>query len=540
MELGGTASMRSSPADQRSSVGQRVILLVVVLLLSIPILVAAISRAASLRFAAGDQAIIEMYASDIPSSIPLLGSYSRLGFHHPGPLLHYLLAGPVHLFGAYGLTLTAAVLAIGSIAGLLVVMFRRGGQALFVLGVGLVIVLIRSMGLDVLSVWNPYVLILPFALCVALTWSVLCGDRMALPWLAVVGSFVAQAHLGLAPSVAFLVAVAALRVALDSLQRRRTAGESSNAAPGWGRAVLIACLAGAVLWIPPVIEQFLHHPGNISQILDSAGSGESHLGLSRALGVLGLLLGRVDPMRLNSTSDLRILEAVHDGSIWWMAVPLLALGVSVVLARRRRSVPQLTLSMLLIGLVGVAAISFATITGLPYLYLERWVVVIGAFVWLTLVWTVLSVWIPDLDRRVLISGEPSGRRRSSVILVCGGLLLLVVAVVPLDVTPGYTNDANSSTAISSIIDEARSSVDGCGLIVVEPASTPLELQISSGLVAQLRRDGFDAVVADAFSFAHGPQHSLRGRTPDCTLVVTETGPPIDGGFPPFGLRVTRP
>lgn len=511
------------------------------LLLSLPILIASIRNSGALGFASGDQAIIEMYADDIPASLPLVGAYSRLGFHHPGPMLHYLVSLPVHLFGAYGMNLAAAAVAIACLAGLLMVMYRRGGQPLFALAVVFVIVLIRSMGLDVLSVWNPYILIGPFALSVALAWSVLCGDRSALPWLAVVGSFVAQTHLGLMPSMGFLFAMAIGWVLFDSIRRHGDAPSemSTVAHPGWGRSALLAGVLAVVLWIPPVVEQFIHHPGNISQIIDSAGSGDSRLGLSRALGVLGLLLGRVDPLRLNSTSDLRILEALHDGSIWWLAVPLAVLLITVVLARRHHLAAQARLGVVLAGLVVAAAVSFATITGLPYLYLERWVVVVSAFMWLNLVWTLLAVCLPDLEHRRLISGDPTTRRRSTLLLAGAGIGLILVALVPLAETPGHTNDVRSSDAVASIIGTARSAVDGCDLVVVEPASTPLELQVSSGVVAQLRHDGFDAVIADAFAFAHGPQHSLRGRDADCRLVVGETGPASDGRFPTFGVELIR-
>ena len=518
-----------------------VIFAVIWLLLSLPIILAAVAQADALRHAAGDQAIIEMFAMDIPSSMPLVGAYSRLGFHHPGPMLHYLVAGPVHLFGAYGMNLGAAALAIASIGGLLVVMHRRGGQPLFALGAVFILVLVHSMGLDVLSVWNPYVLILPFALSVALAWSVLCGDRAALPWLAVVGSFVAQAHLGLVPAIGFLFACAGGWVVLAAVRARRGATDatSPDTAVRWGRSALLAAMALLVLWMPPLIDQVIHHPGNISRIISSGGSGDPRLGLGRALGVLGLLVGRVDPLRLDSTSDLRILQSVHDGSAWWLLVPLLVLLITVLLARRHALGAQFRLSVLLGGLVIIAAVSFATISGLPYLYLERWVVVISAFLWLVLLWTLFAVAFPDLQNRRLVPQEPTAHRRWTAVLVGVGVLLLVVSLVPLADTPGHTNDVRSSAAVASIIDTARAQVDGCGLVVVEPAATPVELQISSGVVAQLRRDGVDAVIDDAFAFAHGPQHSLRGRTADCTLVVGETGPAVDGGFPPFGVTVTR-
>jgi hypothetical protein len=502
------------------------------LLLSLPILIAAVRSAGVLAHASGDQAIIQMYADDIPDALPLIGAYSRLGFHHPGPMLHYLVAAPVHLLGAYGMNLTAAAIAIGSLGGLLVLMYRRGGQPLFVLGVAMAIVLERSMGLDVLSVWNPYVLILPFALAVTLAWSVLCGDRGALPWLAVVGTFVAQAHLGLAPSVAFLFLLAFGWVLTDSLRRRRVRAVPSSAAStsGWGRSPLVAGAAFLILWIPPLVDQLIHHPGNISRIVSSSGSADPRVGLTRALGLLGLLIGRVDPVRLDSTSDLRILRSVGDGSIWWLLVPIAAILLTAVLAHRRALGAQLRLAVVLAGLLAAAAVSFATITGLPYLYLERWVVVISVLIWANLIWTVLAALVTELDRILLVAEDPWSRRGSLLVLSAGAAALGILALVPLASTPGHSNDRDSSRVIGQMVAPIRSAVGGCELMVVQPVSDPLELQISSGIIAELRHDGVDAVIADEFSFAHGARHSLDGRTASCTLDVrrADSGSPVAG------------
>jgi hypothetical protein len=529
-------------ADSQLSRGQRrVILLATLVVVTLPVLIAVIRHLHLLEHAVGDQAIIQLHAEDLPARLPLVGVYSRLGFHHPGPMLYVAVAPAVHLIGSFGLVLTAAAAAVASVAGFLIVCFRRGGQVLFLLGALFLIVLIHSMGLDLLSMWNPYVLVMPFALAVALTWSVWCRDWAALPWLALVGSFVAQAHLGLVPAVGFLFASAAARVLISAILRPTdlqsvvdsdTEPDTPHPVDTAGGPTLGQLLASSVIlvvtWIPAVIEQMTGDPGNITRILDTASStvDGQRLGLGRALGLLGLLLGGVDPLRFNDTSDLRILRALSDGSGWWLMVPVTILAVTAAIAQRARLIDQLRLTGLLVGLLVATIVAIASITGLPYLYLARWVVVLNAFIWLNLLWTILSAAIADLDRRQIIVGDPDHRSRSIVGLAMIGSVLLLCGLVPLGSTPGSANDIAGSAAVEQVLDPVRGAIGDCGLIAVAPTGNPEGLLVASGLLVQLRRDGFEVAVDDLFSFSHGEQHSLRGRIPGCTLLVGPVDPDV--------------
>ena len=84
--------------------------------------------------------------------------------------------------------------------------------------------------------------------------------------------------------------------------------------------------------------------------------------------------------------------------------------------------------------------------------------------------------------------------------------------------------------MSTIHRSVTDAVAGCTLIGVHPASSLLELAVTSGVVADLRHSGHDAVIDDIFAFSHGPEHSLRGRDADCTIMViasTDATPIID-------------
>lgn len=517
----------------------RLILLVTAVVVTLPILIATFRHLDLLDHAVGDQAIIELHAEDLPARLPLVGVYSRLGFHHPGPMLYFVTAPAVHLLGSIGLVLSAAAVAIASTGGMLIVFYRRGGQVLFLLGAAFLLMLIQSMGLDLLSMWNPYVLVLPFALAVTLTWSVWCRDWSALPWLALVGSFVAQTHLGLVPAVGFLFLSAAVAVLIAAVRRQSTgrgmsdsvvdtgAEDTVDSAVGPSRGQLLAAsVIALVAWTPPAIEQLTGDPGNITRIIESASStvNGQRLGIERALGLLGLLLGGVDPLRFNDTADLRILRSLSDGSGWLLLIPVAVLLITAVIARRARLSDQLRLTGLLGGLLLVSISALASITGLPYLYLARWVVVLNALIWLGLLWTILSASIADLAHRQLLDGDPAHRRRSVVGLAVIGFGLLLCGLLPLSSTPGSANDIAGSAAVGQLLEPVRGAIGDCRLIGVAPTGNPEGLLVASGLLVQLRRDGFDVAVDDLFAFSHGEQHSLRGRTPGCTLLVGPVEP----------------
>ncbi|HUO49492.1 MAG TPA: hypothetical protein VMU09_11725, partial [Acidimicrobiales bacterium] len=159
-------------------------LVAVIGLLAAPIVVALVSSLTAAGLPTGDFAIIEMGALDVPSHLPLVGVYSRFGFHHPGPVIFYLAALPVRVFGPHGLAVTATVVNVAAVAGLVVTLHRRGGQLLVVLGAAMALLVIHALGADVVSIWNPYLPVLALAVAVALTWSVWERDWWCLPWLA--------------------------------------------------------------------------------------------------------------------------------------------------------------------------------------------------------------------------------------------------------------------------------------------------------------------------------------------------------------------
>ncbi len=484
---------------------RRLIFWITLALLSLPIVIATVQNIDTLSRSIGDLANIQFHVEDMPGRIPLVGVYSKFGFHHPGPMLYYVVALPVHLFGAFGLALSGALVAIASLGGILLVLFRRGGAALFALGAVFCVVLIRWMALDILTAWNPYILIMPFALAILLTWSVWCGDWRALPWLALVGSFVAQCHIGTAPTIGFMFVSAALWTAIERVRHRCPT-----------RPIVTAAIVLFLAWLPPLIEQFTNDPGNISQILgvNTGSAGEQTLGLPNALGLLGYLLSRIDPLFPNSIRTAERAAAAQPSSIALLLIPALLLGLSAFLAARHRMRDELRLTVLIAALMPTTVIFLATIPSAVSVYLVRWVVVIYCIIWLDLLWVVLHL------VRSRVAGRPSLR----LVTALGAVGLLGIGLLPLEETFQHTENAMGSAAILTLDAPIADAIEGCGLTLVNVTTdTSIRWVAAStfavGVVADLRHQGTKAVLGRLFDFPAGPHYTINGRTADCTVTL---------------------
>lgn len=248
----------------------------------VPVLTAAVRAIADGWIPTEDNAFFPIRSRDVFSidHLPLLGVWSSasqtsgFNFNHPGPLLFDLGAVPVRLFGGSpGTVVAIALINVLSVAGIAWFAYRRGGALLGTLATAVTATLCWTMGSEVLfEPWNPHSILLPFLLFLVLVWSVSCGDLLALPFVAGVGSLVAQAHL----SYALLVPVLGVISLVLLLLRLRADGESDAVdvrARMW-TALRYFAVAGAVLvacWMQPLIEQFTSDgDGNLTLLVRSA------------------------------------------------------------------------------------------------------------------------------------------------------------------------------------------------------------------------------------------------------------------------------
>ena len=326
--------------------------------------------------AVGDYGTIRLHTLDVgTSNTPLVGVYSRWGWNHPGPMLFYALAPFLRLSGGegHGLLLGALVVNAGAIAATLVVAARAGRRTLALTGFVLALLIVGLDPAGLVDPWNPYTLILPLFAAAIAAWRTVMGDRVAAVVLIVAGSFAVQSHVLAGPPVAVLVVVGAVGLAVrcwrgpDRRHDRLTA--------------LIALVVGLVCWIPPIIEQFTHSPGNLGQIVDFAIHGEgTPVGWTVGARVVGRVLSLPPTWITGGLSrEMRPIP--------WA---LFGLVLVTVWAWRRRWTSELVLCVTTLLLTLAAFVASSRVTGVAYPYLFRWVWIVGALAWLSIAAVVIA------------------------------------------------------------------------------------------------------------------------------------------------------
>lgn len=383
--------------DRRSTTWRRgAAWAILVILTGLPILTGVWHQARVGWYPESDNATIALLSGDTFSRHPpLLGMISTGGtalenpeLHHPGPLELYLLAplSWVTKNPGAGATVTVALLNLASLAVLALAVRAIGGKCLAAGALVAGALALWGLGSDVpVSVWNPYVVALPFASFFALVVATVSVRRSMLPWALVVGSFVAQTHLSYVGTVGLLMGWALGATAWHMVRDR----SDPTVRRADRRIVAQSVAAIAVVWAPPVIQQLTGQPGNLGQILRSiVGGGGATVG-PRALGEFGRVVG-IPILGLRPRADLvRVLEPLSGPMAVAFLLPWLALGVIGVIAWRRGQRTVLGI----LATVGVALLGGAlTATRMPladgvlYQYYALWMWPLGAVSWLLIGW----------------------------------------------------------------------------------------------------------------------------------------------------------
>lgn len=479
--------------------------------LAVPFLVGAVAARTTTWWPASDLALLDLRIADVGTAdTPLLGPFSRFGWSHPGPLLYWLLAPLYRLLGATpSAGLAAAALQNAVVVVAVGVLARRiGGRRFLALFAAATAILLASLGGEVLvSTWNPWISLLPFAGFVLLAWGVGAGDVVLVPWAVLAGSYLVQSHVGYGVLVGALAVVAAAQLVVGELGRRQTLGDAWPARRRrLARLAGASVAVGAVAWIGPLVDQVSEDPGNVRAIAAYfASSDEEPVGLGEGISVASRQLSPVAPW-LGGSEHLDFLANVGDTSPV-LALPVLsAFAVTAVVAWRRADVLALRLhATVAVGLVsGVAAVS--RITDQPYYYLFRWWWVLAMFTWLCIAFTALRALPARLDARVWRVLVPA----CSVITVLAAGIASTSTADPIETT---THEA----AVEEVTPLVLGAVDGEGTYVVRALGFSW-FEVYFGLIAQLERNGVDVLVDEQFR-----AHAGAGRVLD-----PDPDPPPDG------------
>ncbi|MEZ5142726.1 MAG: hypothetical protein R2726_09450 [Acidimicrobiales bacterium] len=444
-----------------------------------------------------DLPLIELAVRDVGLHPVLVGAYSRFGWFHPGPLMFYVLAVPYRLLGSQAVSLPAAA-ALVNAAGVVVVAWlarRRAGLGGLVLVLAGTAIVLRTIGAELwVDAWNPSVAVIPFLVFVLACWGVSAGDDLCLVVAVVAGSASLQSHAGYLPLVGLVGALAvASRVASGVGRRRRGehGSEPPPAPPGGGRtmrlrtAVAVAIGLGVVLWLPPLIEQATHDPGNLRQIVGFSRDVRPQTTLADGGRFVAFELG-VPPAWVAGELEPGWLGLV-DVSAPPVPVGALLLVAAGGVAAWRREVDALRLVVLAAGAALAAVVAVSRFADGIYPYLTQWSPVVGLVVWLAIGWTAWRVARPLL---------PDPAR-----LAAGAVAAAVVVVVTMvNVVAGATaapHDLDRSAPILALSDAVEPRLDRAQPVVVDlavPSGGVEALWTARGMVDELDRRGFDVRV----------------------------------------------
>lgn len=345
----------------------------------------------------GDYAHTELLVRSVPLHPPLVGVAARVRGTGatPGPSMAYLLA-PVYWLlggGARALAASVAVLHVAAIAATVHVMARLAGlRAAAGTAIGLLLTVVALGPQFFLEPWNVWVPLFALPLLMALVWAVLLGHAWALVPVVLVASHCMQTHVGYTVVAGGLAGTAAIAVALQvrtaaSADRRRLAA-----------ALAASTGAGALAWMPPLIEQARVGTGNLRKVLEQfLDPQQAAVGAAAALEAAAARLNVVGMWQASTAGDAR-----SGLSVVGVAATLLVVGVAASTSRRADAAMRRWMSVLA-GTTALGILSASRVFGTFFEYVVRW------FVPLTGLWLGTAAW--GLLRRRSQGGSGSGETR---------------------------------------------------------------------------------------------------------------------------------
>lgn len=491
----------------------------------VPVIVALVQARHVPWVPTADNALIAMRSLEVPSHFPLVGVYSRFGFHHPGPLLFLVDALPVRVLGPKGLLIATAGVNMTALAGLAVLFDRRGGRALLIGGTVVSLLTVAALSDELLNPWNPWITTLPYAFFVVAMWSVVCGDWRVLPAGAFAGSFVLQAHLGFTLLVGVLL-VPVLVIAARSWWRARgeRASRPENGVPRCsGRVLLVTAAVLTLVWLPPIIDQLTQDPGNVSLIIESLRDPEHEpAGPRQAWDVFSHGVGSSVPW-ITGQEEVEPYSNRVVGGERWTLLPVVALvAAALACAWPRRRDPAVRDALWWQGMVwcstAIGFLSVMRITGDAYPYLVRWMWVLGAFVWSSAAWTLFVTW--QARREPAAADAIEARTPADRIAAVVGVAVVLAALVFASATTAQAPvpARQDGEMVLAVVNPSFDRLRNEGVLLIRHEGGDLA-EIAMGVGAELDRRGLPVVFEDVDALAVGEHRVLGGGRADATLLV---------------------
>ncbi|MGB6057297.1 MAG: hypothetical protein WBF71_03465, partial [Microthrixaceae bacterium] len=316
-----------------------------------------------------DDALIELRVRAVPTDMPLLGAYSRLGGFHLGPGQFLLLSIPYRILGSRSSALIVGTLLIHLTAIVLAwLSCRRVNRTTGLLVVAALALTVLSQPAYIArSPWNPYFQLVLIGTLVALGWGTTRREVLSAALLTPVASLLIQSHTGTLPIVGATVLVSIVLMFLGVVTRDADPGDaawSDRVHVPW-RAILIGLAVSFGIWLPPLLQQVTNSPGNLTTVFKTLRNPQGD--------ALGLGSGLAEYSHAFSILPDWLLPAHKASEVFnrGAAIPVLLLVplVGAVLAWRRSD--RVALGGLAVATTAVLGgiIAAASISGSPYSYL---------------------------------------------------------------------------------------------------------------------------------------------------------------------------
>jgi hypothetical protein len=372
-------------------------------LLSIPIVVALVVLHSPRWFPLLDWAQTEIRIRDIVSGHPPLiglagriGPFGANGGSHPGPLSFYVLWPFWALWGQkpYGMQFGTGVLDITAIALSLWMGYRRGGLRVALVVALVLVVLMRAYGAFLLTLpWNPYLPVMWWFVFLIAMWSVLCDDFAMLPIAVLAGTFCMQTHISYLGLVAGVIGFVGVVLVVFLLMRWKQK-DARNAILVWGLTSLALLL---VLWVPPVIEQVVHDPGNLSTIQKHfSNPPDPPIGFGQGVKVL---LSQLNGAKIGGAALVKDGTARPvEGAVWPGVLLLIAWVASVAVAFWKRVRTLIWLDVVIGVALLLGVFSAARIFGDVWFYLVLWAITLNVLMLMAILWAIAAAIGKNLER----------------------------------------------------------------------------------------------------------------------------------------------
>lgn len=395
-------------------------------------------------YPSGDFSHTELLLRALPRHPPLVGVAARVGDitgtqgSTPGPSMAYLLTPVYWLLGrtSFAMLVSVAVLHAAGIAVAVWIARRLGGRETGLAVAVALALTVRSLApVFFVEPWNVWVPVFAFAAFLLAIWAVAGGRPGWLVPAVAIGVHCVQTHISyLVPVVGLLglsvVRLVWLRVRTERLGGRRLAR--------WGA---IAVGVGVIGWIPPIVEQLRHKPGNLRMIFDEfSDPGEPYVGLGAAFRALA--------GELNLAGGW-LVGAGHEPTDAPNLVGLLGfavlIGAGIVVGWRRRDRAVLELQAVLVAATALGLLAASRVFGVFFDYVIRWT------------WPLAALWagvsVASLWRNVSLSPQRiSGTAPRRLVAVAGAGLLVASAagvVKATDARMAYELDSRMIGALAA-------------------------------------------------------------------------------------------